>query len=106
MVDMASSSHGMVLCRLATGTFERNDDAALVAFADAFGADVFAVGERDVDDTALVRRHGFKRDGAAVVAHLLGDAQGERAQVFFAALAVVFGVDVDSHAMLGAMPHD
>src|SRR5579863_8315359 len=91
---------------LATGTLERNNDAALVAFADALRADVFAISERDVDDTALVRWHGFKRDRTAVVKHLLGDAQGERAQVFLAALAVVFGVDGDTHSMLGAMSHN
>src|SRR5579859_2993939 len=103
---MASSSHGMVLRCLATGTLERDDDAAFVAFADALGADVFAISERNVDDTALVRWHCFKRDGTAVVAHLLGDAQSERAQVFLAAFAVIFGVDVDAHSMLGAMSHN
>src|ERR1700694_5980923 len=83
-----------------------DDDAAGVAFADALGTDVFAISEGDVNDAAFVRRHSLERNRAAIVAHLLRDAQGKRAQVFLAALTVVFGVNDDAHAVLGAMADD
>ena len=91
---------------LTAWAFQGDDDAAGVTFADALGADVFAISEGDVNDAAFVRRHGLERNGAAIVAHLLRNAQGKRAQVFLAALAVVFGVNDDAHAVLGAMPDD
>ena len=48
---------------LATGTLERNHDSTCIAFADTFSADVFALGEGNVNDAALMRRHGLERDG-------------------------------------------
>src|SRR5579875_545378 len=46
---------------LAARAFQGNDDPARIAFADALGADIFAIGERD---------------GTPVIAYLLCYAQG------------------------------
>src|SRR5579872_2193002 len=92
--------------KLAAWTLQRDNDTAGVSFADALGADIFAIGERDMHDTAFVRGHGLQRDRATVIADLLRHAQCQGAQVLFAPLAVVLRVYNDTHAMLGAMAHN
>src|SRR5579872_6954591 len=91
---------------LAARAFQGNDDAASISLADALGADVFAVGEGNVNNAALVRWHGLERDGTAVVAHLLRYTQGQGTQVRLASLAIVLSIDDDAHTMLGAVPNN
>src|SRR5258708_5866002 len=88
---------------LSAWTFERDDHAALIAFTDALGADIFTIREGDMDDSAFVGWHGLEGDGAAIVADLLGHAQGQGTQVLFATLAVILRVNDNAHTVLGAM---
>src|SRR5579884_15687 len=113
MCDETYYDHTSILLKLSflkdeltTGAFERDNDAAGITLTDAFGADVLTVRQGDMDDATLVGRHGLKGDGAAIIAHLLRHAQGQGAQVLFAALAIVLGINDDTHAVAGAVADD
>ena len=54
----------------------------------------------------LMGRHSFEGNRTTVVTNLLGHAQSQRTQVFFAPLAVVLSINDDTHAMLGAMAYN
>src|SRR5579872_3865406 len=91
---------------LSASALERNDHAARIPLANAFGADVLAFGQGDVNDAALVGGHGLQGNRPAIAAHLLGHAQGQGAQILLAALTIVLGIHHDAHAVFGAMGDD
>src|SRR5579883_3043954 len=86
--------------------FQRNHHAAGVAFADALGADIGAIGQREMHDASFVRGHSLERNRAAIVTDLLGHAQGQGAQILLAAFAIILRIHDNAHAVFRAVAHD
>ena len=74
--------------------------AAAVAGAGAAGFDVRVVGEGDVDDPALVGRHGLEGDRATAGGDPKGDFFSEVGEGLVAPLLVAGDVDEDADALL------
>src|SRR5579883_2274993 len=96
----------MLQTRSSSRTLQRNHHAAGVALADTLGADIGAIGQREMHDASFVRRHSLERNRAAIVTDLLGHAQGQGAQILLAAFAIILRVHDNAHAMFGAVAHD
>src|SRR5260370_33395899 len=56
---------GFIVCRI-------EDDAAVEAFAVAFGAEVGLIAQGEVDDPALARGHRSEVEGSTCLANFLG----------------------------------
>src|SRR5215831_10655776 len=93
--------------RSSTGrSLERHYNPPLISLTSALSGDISSLSKHHMDDTPLIRRHGFQHDRVPRASHLIGNTGRHRTQILLATLSITLGIYNDSLPITGLLADD